>query len=288
MQASSASAQKDGPNYHDKVGNLRTGTRNTSTLLLGKEGAPNNYKANFGGGEDSGSGDWVAPRHRHTFEQVRHPLSGDYTIGTDQVLPAGWVAYFPESVYYGPQVKSGNLVMFSLQFGGTSGQGYWSMRQRKDAFQALAAKGTFNDGVYTWVDDKGVRHNQDSAEAVFEQALGRKTEYPPARYKDLVMMNPAAFNWRRDKDQTGVARKHLGTFTERLIKVALIQVEKGATLSFGEEPAPEVLFLKEGVMTHDNTSYDRHSAFSTETDDAPVALRAIEPCELLYIKTPTF
>ena len=267
MQASSASAQKDGPNYHDKVGNLRTGTRNTSTLLLGKEGAPNNYKANFGGGEDSGSGDWVAPRHRHTFEQVRHPLSGDYTIGTDQVLPAGWVAYFPESVYYGPQVKSGNLVMFSLQ---------------------LAAKGTFNDGVYTWVDDKGVRHNQDSAEAVFEQALGRKTEYPPARYKDLVMMNPAAFNWRRDKDQTGVARKHLGTFTERLIKVALIQVEKGATLSFGEEPAPEVLFLKEGVMTHDNTSYDRHSAFSTETDDAPVALRAIEPCELLYIKTPTF
>ena len=45
--------------------------------------------------------------------------------------PAGWVGYFPESAYYGPQSISPDLTMLVLQFGGPSGQGFASVAQRR-------------------------------------------------------------------------------------------------------------------------------------------------------------
>ena len=40
-----------------------------------------------------------------------------------------------KSAYYGPQNKTKNLLMATLQFGGPSGLGYYSIRQRKQAFE---------------------------------------------------------------------------------------------------------------------------------------------------------
>ncbi len=288
MQTNSAKKAVD---FHKLVGDFRlsdtSGHRVSRMLLTGKEGAPNNYKMGLGGGGESE--DWTTPRHRHTFEQFRYPLSGEYVIRKDEVLPAGWVAYFPESVYYGPQIKRGDLLMLSLQFGGPSGLGYWSAAERKKATERLLAKGgKFDDGVYTWTDDKGRRHNQDASEAVEAEARGHDVDYPEPRYKDLVMINPAAFSWIKDKDARGVARKNLGSFTERDARFGFVQMEKGATLQFGTERAPEVLYLKEGVLAHDNSTYDAQSAFGTEADEKPVSLTAVEPSELVYMKLPTF
>ena len=274
-------------NYYATAGNLRSGNRLTRTLLTGRESSPDNFKFNFGGGGDSE--DWTTPRHRHNFEQVRYPLSGDYVIAKNKVLPSGWVAYFPESAYYGPQVKSGNLTMLSLQFGGPSGTGYWSVAQRKKGYEDLLAKGgKFDEGIYSWVDETGQRHNQDAAEAVWEQIYGRKIEYPKPRYPEFVVMDPDSFTWIRDADEPGVAWKKLGSFTEREIRVAFIRLDKGARLPFGREKAGEILFIKEGSLSHDDKSHGRHSAFHVAAGEQPVTLTALEPSELFYVKLPTF
>ncbi len=273
--------------YHQQVGDVRTGNRNTKPLLYGREGRPDNYKFGYGGA--GSTEDWTTPRHRHTFEQIRYVASGEYVVRKDEVMPTGWVAYFPESCYYGPQVKRADCDMLTLQFGGPSGLGYWSTAQRKKALQSLLVKGgKFENGVYTWVDANGKRHNQDAAEAVEQEARGHAVDYPEPRYKDIILMNPAAYSWVNDKDHPGVARKHLGSFTERDIRVAFIRLEKGASMDFGVEKSNEVMFLKEGAMTHDNTRYENLTAFGTEPEEKPVTLRAVEPCELIYIKMPTF
>ena len=274
------------PNYFDTVGNLRAGNRDARPLLHGREGTPNNYRFNYSSGVEGGA--WETPRHRHNFEQVRHPLEGDYSIGKDRVLPMGWVAYFPESTYYGPQALNANLRMATLQFGGPSGVGFWSMEQRARGFKELSQKGKFEGGIFSWVDEKGGRHNQDAGEAMWENLNHCRLEYPASRYADLILMNPAAFGWMKDVEQPGVARKNLGRFTERDIRIGFVRVEKGATVRLGGEPAPEIMFLKEGVIAHDGNSYPSLTAFGTEAAEAPVPLRAAEPCELLYLKLPTF
>jgi hypothetical protein len=185
------SHREDIPAYHDQVGGCRTGHRNTKPLLYGREGRPDNYKLGFGG---AGSGaDWSTPRHRHTFEQIRYVASGEYVIRKDEVMPTGSIAYFPESCYYGPQIKRANCDLLTLQFGGPSGLGFWSMAERKRSFVAMIAKdGAFENGMYTWVDADGKRHHQDSAEAVETEARGKAVEYPPQRYNDIIVMNPDA------------------------------------------------------------------------------------------------
>jgi hypothetical protein len=280
------SAKEDQPDYHALVGNLRTGNRSSKMLLTGREDSPDNYKLSYGG--DSSPSDWSTPRHRHTFEQIRWAVSGDYMIKKDEMLPAGWVAYFPESVYYGPQIKYANSCQMTLQFGGPSGIGYWSMRQRGEAYKTLAAKGAFEDGFYVWTDADGRKRKRDAAEAVQDEALGRKIEYPEPRYKDIVSMNPEAFGWDKDSELSGVSRKRLGSFTERDVRVQFINMDKGANLPLGLEKSAELLFLKSGLLAHDNSTYDDLTALGTEADEAPVTLTAIEPSELMYIKLPTF
>ena len=282
------SHKEDQPAYHDVVGDYRTGYRNSKTLLSGKEGAPNNFRMSYGG--DGSGSDWTTPRHRHTFEQIRYTAHGDYVMKPGEVLPAGWFAYFPESVHYGPQIKGGNCDMMTLQYGGASGLGFWSVPQRKAAHDALIARGgKFEDGVYTWTDAQGRKHNQDAAEATEEQCFSRKVVYPEPRYNDIVCINPASFDWRKDKSNAGVGQKLLGTFTERNTRLALIRLDKGATLKFGTDmTAPEILLIKEGALTHENRKFDALTAIGVETEEQPVPLTAIEPTEIIYIKLPTF
>lgn len=273
--------------YYKEVGNLRTGYQQIKTLLAGQENAPGNYKLSYEGGGDSE--DWTTPRHRHNFDQFRHPLVGDYVINKDEILPAGWVAYFPESAYYGPQTKTANLEMITVQFGGSNGHGYWSVKQRKQGYEDLVAKGgVFKDGVYSWTGKDGRKNNQDAAEAVWEQGLGRKVTYSEPRYQNVLMINPASFDWIKDKSQSGVARKNLGDFTERHSRIGFIRIDKGASFKFGEHKAPEILFLKEGALSHQGKTYGKLTAFGRDPEDAPVTLTAAEPTEIWYAKLPTF
>jgi hypothetical protein len=208
----------------------------------------------------------------------------------DEVLPAGWVAYFPESAYYGPQVKRENLTMLVLQFGGPSGFGYDSAEEiRKGTDDLLREKGgTLEGGIYKRVDENGVHHNQDASEAVHEYIRGEKMVYPPARYQDIVVMDPEAFTWVKDRQNAGVAHKWLGCFTERLVKIGFMQLDPGAAVLLGSEPSAEIAFVKEGMVTVDHEKHGPLTALGTKAAEAPRELRAEEATELFYIKLPTF
>jgi hypothetical protein len=276
-----------GTDFFAVAGDLRaSGKRHSRMLVTGTEGSVDNYKLSYGAGGNSE--DWKTPRHRHNFEQIRHPLSGDLIIGHNLIVPEGWVSYFPESCWYGPQVRKPDLSMIVLQFAGPSGYGYDTARQLRAGMDALVAKGgVFEGGFYRWSDSDGKQHSRDAAEVIYEENRGGEAiVYPEPRYDRLLMFNPAAFPWV--DDGPGVSHKWMGTFTEREIRFGFIRIEAGATYEFGTEPSVEVMFLKSGSLTHDGTKHGELTGLSSEAADAPAALTAVETCELFYAKLPTF
>jgi uncharacterized protein with LGFP repeats len=256
-------------------------------LLQGEEGAPDNYRLSFSPGAQEGYQD--STRHRHNFEQLRHPLDGGYSIAKDTVIPAGWVGYFPESTFYGPQHRSAMVMTLGLQFGGPSGIGFTTARQRQHAREQLLAKaGVFDKGVYTWHDESGKRHNQDAYDAVWEQIYGKKVVYPEPRYDSFILMNPLAFPWVSDDSSPGVSHKWLGTYSERQIRVGFIHLDVGSSMCFGTECSNEIMFLEQGSLSHAGQTHDRYSAYGSSASDQPELLTAQQDSLLYYVKLPTF
>lgn len=266
------------------VGSMRDGVLAQKLLLTGRDGSPNNYVLNVG---RTGAGGWTAPRHRHTFDQIRYVLKGDYPYAKNKSMPEGWVGYFPESVHYGPQDRPEGLEMMVCQLGGASGTGYLSVEQREAANEALNKKGEFKAGVFTYVDEKGVRHNQDGFEACYEEAMGRKMVYAKPRYDDLILMNPANYDWIPD-ETPGVATKWLGTFTEREMKIGLTRIAAGASFAAGEQKSIELVFLSKGQLNFDGRKFGPHSAFEFLANEGPIPLKAEAESEILRIVLPRF
>ena len=94
MQATDGAAAPQGMN------GVRAGKLISRELLVGKDGALNNYSFQIGASESA----YAVPRHRHNFDQVRYNVRGQIKYG-DTVFPTGWVVYFPEGAYYGPQMR---------------------------------------------------------------------------------------------------------------------------------------------------------------------------------------
>jgi len=266
------------------TGQTRTGDVDDKVMLEGPEGSANNYRMLL----EAPITDWTTPRHRHDFDQIRYAARGDLDYAPGKILPEGWVAYFPEGVYYGPQVKKPGLLLALFQFGGASGHGYSSNRQKKAAYDAMLKNGKFENGVYTYVDEQGQRHNQDAAEARRELVIGRKVEYRP-RYEDLIIMNPANYDWIKDPQTPGIARKFLGCFTERQMCVGFIRLDPGATMTFGAQRAPEMVFIAKGsVRVGDNSTCGQYGALSFEPEDGRVPVSATEPTEFLWVELHKF
>ena len=267
-----------------RVGSMRDGVLDQTFLLTGEDNSPNNYLLNVG---RTGGGGWTTPRHRHTFDQVRYVLKGRYPVAKGVVMEEGSVGYFPESVHYGPQDRPEGLEMMVCQFGGASGQGFLSIPQREAANAALAKKGTFKDGVFTWIDEKGQRHNKDGSEACYEEATGKKSVYSKPRYDDIIIMDPAAYDWVSD-DAKGVYTKWLGTFTERDTRLGFIRLDAGATFSAGMQPSIELLFLSKGAVTVQGKEYGERSAFEFAKNEGPIAVHAVRPSEFFCMVLPRF
>lgn len=261
----------------DIVGTMREGVLAQKHLLIGEDGRPDNYDLNVG---RTGMGGWRAPRHRHNFDQIRYVIKGRYPIGENRVLPEGWVGYFPESVHYGPQDRPEGLETMVLQFGGASGNGYLSVAGREAANEALKRKGEFSKGRFVFRNEQGVRHEVDGSAACFEEATGRKLEFAPPRYEDVIIMDPTAFAWM-PAGAEGVSAKWLGSFGERGARIGFIRLDPGAAYGGGQHPAVEILFLTEGKVAFDGHEYGPESAFEFEPNEGPIQLRAIARTELL-------
>lgn len=279
MRISEAASAESG-----SVGSMREGKLDQKFLLQGDDDSPNNYLLNVG---LTGSGGWGTPRHRHNFDQIRYVLKGKYPASPHKIMDEGSVAYFPESVHYGPQDRPEGLEMMVIQFGGASGAGFLSTPRREAANEALKAKGEFKNGVFTWVDEKGQKHNKDGAVACYEEATGKPMVLAEPRYDDVIMMNPKAYEWL-DGGAPGVWKKHLGSFTERNINIGFIKIDSGATYNTGTRSQIEVLFMSKGSITVDGKTYGDKTAIELLPSDKPVDIKANAESLLFTVTLPKF
>ncbi|WP_163167771.1 hypothetical protein [Arthrobacter sp. Alg241-R88] len=268
----------------EAVGSMREGVLEQKHLLVGEDGSPNNYDLNMG---QTGGGGWRTPRHRHTFDQIRYVIQGQLPYTENDVLEEGWVGYFPESVYYGPQERAEGLRTLVLQCGGASGGGYLSAAQREATNAELEKTGEFKKGMYHFTDANGEPQTLDGSQAIFERATGGKLEFATPRYTDVIAMNPAAYDWLPQGDQ-GVWEKWLGSFTERNLRTGFLRLDAGAVYQAGQHSSIEVLFQINGQVTAGGEKYGPETGYEFLANEGPVPVEAIEPTEFLRVILHTF
>lgn len=279
MRISEAATSEGG-----RVGSMREGVLDQKFLLMGEDDSPNNYLLNVG---LTGSGGWGTPRHRHNFDQIRYVLKGKYPAAPHKIMGEGSVGYFPESVHYGPQDRPEGLEMMVIQFGGASGSGFLSTPKREEANERLKKKGEFKNGVFTWFDEKGQKHNMDGSAACFEEATGKKLEFAEPRYDDVIMMIPEASAWV-PATAPGVSTKLLGTFTERDMRIGMIKLDAGATFNTGKRTSIEVLFMSKGSISVGGKTYGDKTGIELLPSDGPVEIKANAESTFLTILLPQF
>lgn len=259
----------------------RGGGLATKLLLVGEEGAADNFRLTLGrdrGGHQN-------PRHRHNFDQLRLSLKGALSIADGKELAEGQIGYFPEGTWYGPQAPAtAERITLVLQFGGASGAGFISTRQMQQGFEELSRVGDFQAGVFHRISGEG-RKNQDAFEAIWEHVCGKTLAYPPPRYDQPIVMNPASFAWRDDAAQPGVAQKLLGSFTERGTRIEMIRLDPGARVALGEPDARLLLFALSGSGEAGGEAWEAHTAFQIEPGER-ATIAATAPAELLLVALP--
>ena len=264
----------------------RGGGLATKLLLTGEEGTRENFRLTLGrdrGGHEN-------PRHHHNFDQIRMSLQGALSITPEKDLEEGRVGYFPEGTWYGPQLPAKEeRITLVLQFGGASGQGFISTRQMHQGYEALAQVGEFQAGVFHRIsganNQDGSRKNQDAFEAIWENVNGRPIAYPPERYDQPILMNPANFAWVAERAQPGVARKFLGSFTERGTRIELMKLDPGAKAALGEDNTRLLLFAIGGAGEAAGEAWEKHAAFQIEPGES-ASISATAAAELLLIALP--
>ena len=216
-------------------------------LVQGEPESPDNFMYILGRQD----GDFLMPRHRHNFDQIRLPIRGDMNLGRGIVLREGEIGYFAEGLAYGPQddplgnAKPGERIQLVLQFGGASTYGFMSIEQRREARDELARLGRFEGNYYYRADGKRAW----GLNAIWEHVFGVKLKYPRPRYKDVVIADPANFHWLPVRGARSVFRKFMGAFSERAVSIEMFKTERAATWSSTDTVARRLLVVLSGSGT---------------------------------------
>jgi hypothetical protein len=255
----------------------RAGKLMTRCLLAGDESSPDNFVVYT----LRTPKDFFSPRHRHNFDQVRLQIDG-YSDFNDGRLTPGKIGYFPEGTRYGPQTSSDDSTILLLQFGGASGDGYMSHPTLKEMIALLKQKGEFHDGIYTWHDENGQKHNKDGYQAAWEARYGRLMTFAEPRFDRPVFMDPASFDGLPVPGESGVREKALGEFNQGRTSISLFDVADGAG---HEVRGGAIVFAIRGAGTVSGEHWSRHT--SVEVRPGEMARFAAEEAgELLVITMP--
>jgi hypothetical protein len=227
------SAQRQGASAH------RSGGIEFLSLLKGVEGSRGNFHLALVKAKD-----YATPRHRHNFDQVRIMLAGSFGFDRGQEMHEGMLGYFAEGTYY-TQRGAGHSTTLLLQSGGASGAGYMSDNQLRRAVAQLQERGSFADGVYTWLDSKGKKHNQDGYEAAWEHVHGRPIRYPRQHAGQPVLWHASDFAWE-PTDQRGVRVRHFGQFAQQRLAVAQINIDAGALCHLSAHATETLVYVIHG------------------------------------------
>jgi hypothetical protein len=225
--------------------------------------------------------DAISPRHQHTFEQVRYFIDGDMRFG-DETYDAGDCVYFPEGLSYGPQlgVPGSDSLHLTLQWGGPAGIYYPSKTEQHAAREALSARGTFKDGMYTRADGSSV----DGFEAIVEQITGKACVYPAPRYERPIRMRTHAFAWQPLGDAAGVAIRRLACFNEVGPEISMLRLAGNARLPATIAAGDEVRLLISGEVRYGEAALDGVSCMYVPDGGNIDAIHATADSELLAVR----
>ncbi|WP_433499868.1 hypothetical protein ACQP1K_05990 [Sphaerimonospora sp. CA-214678] len=251
-------------------------------LLKGTEGSPDNFELSLVQIDER----YRTPRHHHNFDQIHLVLQGRHQYLRDRIMPAGTVTYFPEGTYYGPQVGMGATIL-GIQMGGSTGTGFMSYDQLAAGNRELAERGTFENGIFRYVDESGRHRNQDGYEAIWEHVHGRPVAYPSARYDHPLTMWPEHFAWVPSDTEEGVAHKHLATFGERRTDVGFIRVAGEAAHEVAARPAARIHYVTSGSVSCGAEVLPAGTAIYLDRGES-ATYRAQEDTEIFVIGLPTF
>jgi len=216
--------------------NPRGGTFHFKRLVEGTPGTAGNFGLMLSRTFDN----FVSPRHRHNFEQIRFQLEGVCSFGRDGDMVPGTVGYFPEGVFYGPQSAEGEALVLVLQFGGPSGAGYMSEDELQTSVAELSQVGEFRAGVFYRTSGEG-RPRQDAYEAAWENRNKRPTTYPAGLYPSPILTQAETLPWQSETPAISV--KSFGEFKGGTA-VSVLKLESGATTVV---TGPSVLFVVSGT-----------------------------------------
>jgi hypothetical protein len=226
-----------------------------------------------------GDGALVAPRHRHDFEQIRMSFGGRQDFGQKQVLREGWVSYFPAGAPYGPERLEGGSILL-IQWSNA----FMTRAAHDAAIPELKKLGEFKDGIYTYIDQDGKRHNKDGMTAIWEHVFQRESKIPKPRYPQPILMNPDAFEWIKASDVYSV--KLLGRFTERDVVIAKLRWDKDGPI---EVPADRTyyIYVLGGELRTDAGTYGAHTTVQSGFDEADSVYAAAGTEAMCFAFPPT-
>lgn len=237
------------------VPNPRGGDVFRKVIRAAEGGTQVSYDIRF---ERFGEGDreYTSVRHRHDFEQLRFAAFGRMDLGFD-VLEEGDVGYFPANAYYGPQRCAGALILVAQW-----GDRFITKEQSDGAVAELSKRGEFRDGIYRSVDERGHPYNKDPLNAIWEQVYGEPYKPQHPRYKQPVLITPAAFGWSEGEGAT--RRRRLGVFTENGLAVESVQWHESGSFEVPaseDDRRPTFLFTTAGNFAHNGQDFgpDRKS-----------------------------
>lgn len=277
----------------NEIGSVRPG--GTIVQQLFSDEAPDGLnfrmlRSHFQPGADA----YDTPRHHHAFQQIRWAQSGNLNYAPDKDIPEGDIAYFPKATWYGPQHKAtGVSVAIQLGFHGEQQSGPAWDEVRPMALEALKAKGTIKDGVYTQTDlATGEETVTDSVQALFEMQyelrFGAKWEMPEDGYEHPVLIHPAAFAWFPLSD--GIECRKLGNFFDHPgpnadVRLAMLRLASGATYDFSAQRGQIFWNTADGLRI-DGTDYPELTfVYSPRGEDA-TATSTTAGLELVVVELP--
>ncbi len=281
------------PNYRPARTRLGA-SEGTDTSIDGKKGV---MKCLFSG-ETGASGNFMLvategeietgyhPRHAHSFDQIRYAHKGDVKfLSHNRPIHEGSVAYFPAGTYYGPYEGDYGGEMIAIQFEGSHKAKYYDLgsEQMRDAVEALSRTGTLENGIYSWVDDQGRKHNQDSMIALLEYLRKEPEVIPAPRFDEPVVMNPKNFSWLATDE--GSFTKELGVFTELRTTIGMIKLpaDGSHTLSFDSRIA--LVIVASGLVTVDGDELKAKDAIRLDRGETQ-KISSADGAELLYFGLP--
>lgn len=230
-----------------------------------------------------------SPRHRHTFQQVRFLINGKMRYNRE-TYNVGDCLYIPEGAYYGPikpvpieEGGSEQMHFVDIQFEGPSGIPYPEPDVVVNAQRALAKRGVFEEGVYTYPNGR----KRDAYEAILEEITGQPVEYPPSRLDNYVVMRSDSYPWIDVAGLPGVRQKQLGYFFECGPNIKKLSMRAGSTLPAYVPTGHRAMFLLSGKLHFEGKDFDPLSYFVCP-DGVPMGeVRADEDSELLAIAWTT-